>query len=150
MKHDRFLVCILIGTFFLVASALTLFFIHKSQQRYLSEDTPAGVVHNYILAIEKGDYERAYRYLADSPHKPTYDMFLSVVYAGWSVLDERQGVEIGETLVTGEQAIVELIIIYDASYSAYYADEPKALLIRQNGAWKIRDIDWGGWRWNWY
>jgi hypothetical protein len=150
MKQDRFLISILTGMLILVVLALALFFIRKSTQRYVSEDTPAGVVHNYILAIEKEDYERAYRYLADLPHKPSYEMFLNLAYTSWADMNDGQGVEIGKTVLTCEQAIVELNIVYDSGDPFYYPNNRRASLIQQNGTWKIKNMDWGGWRWDWY
>ena len=152
MKRDRFLISILIGIFILVAAALTLFFIHKSKQGYVSEDSPAGVFHNYILAIDQEDYERAYRYLADLPHKPTYEMFLERFPLGWPYMDYGQGVEIGKTTIYDEQATVELNIIYDSGdpFDNGYQSNDKAHLIRQSGVWKIKDMTWGYWRWDWY
>lgn len=148
MKQDRFLIIILMGILILVAFALALFIVNKSKQRYGPEGTPAGVVRNYVLAIEEGDYERAYGCLADQPHKPTFARFAA--YAGWSEIDERLGVEIGKTVFTGGQAIVELIIINDSIDSYYHFNDRYAFLIQQNGAWKITHINWGGWRRDWY
>lgn len=33
-------------------------------RKYISEDTPEGVVNNYLLALHKEDYEKAYGYLS--------------------------------------------------------------------------------------
>jgi hypothetical protein len=152
MKQDRFLIGIFIGIFILVATALTLFFVHKGKQGYGPEDSPAGIVRNYILAIDKEDYERAYRYLADLPHKPTYATFLAKFPLGWPYMDDGRGVEINKTTIYDEQATVELHIIYDSGDPFYtrYQSSDKALLIRQNGAWKIKDMTWEYWRWDWY
>jgi hypothetical protein len=152
MKQDRFLISILTGICILVAVALILFFIHKSKQDYVSEDSPADVIHNYILAIDREDYERAYRYLADLPKKPTYEIFLQTLPLSWPNFDYGRGVEIGKTKISGEQAIVELHTIYDSSdpFYADYRTTDSANLIRQNGAWKIKDIPWGYWGWDWY
>ena len=59
MKQDRFLTGILIGIAVLVVAALTLYFMRRQQAVYQPEDNPAGVVHNFVLALHNGEYERA-------------------------------------------------------------------------------------------
>ena len=62
MKNDRFLLGILIGIGLLVALALGLYFLRQEGPAYREDQTPAGVVHNYITAVQLGDYERALEY----------------------------------------------------------------------------------------
>jgi hypothetical protein len=152
MKRDRFLISILIGILILVAAALTLYLLQRNKQGYISEDLPAGVVHNYILAIDREDYERAYGYLADLSDKPTYEKFLITFSPGWTDADYRQGIEIGETKINGNQAIVELHILSDSLDPFYSGSQnaDRALLVRQNGVWKLKEMPWGYWEWNWY
>ena len=69
MKEDRFLIAILSGIGVLIIISLVLFFIRRTEFTYVSEDTPEAVVQNYIVALHMGDYERAYRYLADGDDK---------------------------------------------------------------------------------
>ncbi|MBK8899672.1 MAG: hypothetical protein IPM53_00690 [Anaerolineaceae bacterium] len=38
--------------------------LRRPQPTYRPDDTPEGVVHNYLLALRQGEYERAYRYLS--------------------------------------------------------------------------------------
>src|SRR5512135_2504509 len=75
MKQDRFLLGILIFIGLLVAAALVLFFVRNEKPAYGREDTPAGVLYNYAVALQLHDYQRAYGYLADKKNKPTYDAF---------------------------------------------------------------------------
>ena len=49
MKQDRFLTGILIGIGVLIIAALAVFFTRKDSQTYVADDTPEGVVHNYVL-----------------------------------------------------------------------------------------------------
>ena len=55
MKQDRFLTGILIGIVVLVVVALAVFFTRKDNLNYVSDDTPAGVVQNYVVAVHKRD-----------------------------------------------------------------------------------------------
>ena len=75
MKQDRFLTGILVGIGLLVVVALVVFFTRKNSQTYVPDDTPEGVVHNYVLAVLDKDYEKAYGYLAELKYKPTYEEF---------------------------------------------------------------------------
>ena len=73
MRGDRFLLAILIAIGVLVVLAVVLFYTQGGINDYGLEDTPQGVLRNYILALEKGDYQRAYSYLHDAQGKP--DLF---------------------------------------------------------------------------
>src|SRR3990172_5492308 len=75
MKQDRFLTGILIGIGVLVIAALAVFITRKDTQTYVSDDTPEGIVHNYVVAVLEKDYEKAYGYLAELDNKPAYDNF---------------------------------------------------------------------------
>jgi hypothetical protein len=82
MRQDRFLTGILIGIAVLVIAALAVFFIRRDGQSYVSDDTPEGVVHNYVVSILNKDYEKAYGYLADLDNKPTFDEFRNAFVTG--------------------------------------------------------------------
>jgi hypothetical protein len=75
VKQDRFLLAIIIAIGALVVVALGLFFLRKGSQNYGPEDIPEGVVRNYILALHKQDYTRAYGYLKDGEGKPDITRF---------------------------------------------------------------------------
>ncbi|MBW2589509.1 MAG: hypothetical protein JRD71_02105, partial [Deltaproteobacteria bacterium] len=66
MKKDRFLIGILVGIGVLITAALVVFFTRQGDgQTYMQESTPDGVVHNYVLALQQGDFQKAYGYLSD-------------------------------------------------------------------------------------
>jgi len=63
---DRFLIVIVIGILVLVAVAFA-FALNRpepAEPTYLPEDTPDGVVQNYLIALRQGDYARAHGYLS--------------------------------------------------------------------------------------
>src|SRR5512146_670980 len=82
MRQDRFLMGILIGIGVLIVAALVVFFTRQNQASYVAENTPDGVVHNYVLAILNKDYQKAYGYLADLDHKPTFAEFRQAFAVG--------------------------------------------------------------------
>lgn len=60
---DKFLLLLLAAIAAIVIAALVAV-LRTPAPVYQSEDTPAGVVHNYLLAVRQGDYERAHGYLS--------------------------------------------------------------------------------------
>ena len=152
MKQDRFLTGILVGIAVLVVIALVVFFLRQGSQSYILEEAPEGVVHNYVLAVLDGDYEKAYGYLAELDHKPTYQQFRDAFLKGM-VNPNNSAVDIGRSEVNGDTASVEVALIYNPSdpFSTGYRDVQRAILVRQGGAWKLSSMP-GYYFWdpNWY
>jgi len=152
MKQDRFLTGILIGIGLLVVVALAVFFARRDTQTYIPDDTPEGVVHNYVLSILNRDYEKAYAYLADLEYKPTYEEFRRPFLNGY-VNPENTAVDVGKADIGGEEASVEVSQIYNSSdpFSTGYRDTQRAILVRQNGAWKLSSMPaYNFWDYSWY
>lgn len=151
MKQDRFLIGILIGISVLVLAALGLFFTRHNSQEYLPADTPEAVVFNYVLAVTERDYEKAYGYLADLDHKPTYDEFRQSFFKG-EVSPNDVAVDVGEATVHDDEASVELNLLYSAGdpFSPGYTSLEYALLVRQGNEWKISSMPYMFWSYNWY
>ena len=152
MKQDRFLTGILVGIAVLVVVALAVFFIRKDNQSYTSEDAPEGVVHNYVLAVLNRDYEKAYGYLADLENKPTYEQFRDSFIKG-GVNPNNSAVDIGQSEVSSDTASVEVALIYNPSdpFSTGYRDVQRALLVKQDAAWKLSSMpSYYFWDYSWY
>jgi hypothetical protein len=152
MKQDRFLTGILIGIGVLVLIALAVFFSRKDTQTYIAEDAPEGVVHNYVLALINRDYEKAYGYLADLEYKPTYEEFRRPFLNGY-VNPHNTAVDVGESEVSGEEASVEVAQIYNSGdpFSTGYRDVQRAILVKQDGAWKLSSMPaYNFWDYSWY
>ena len=152
MKQDRFLIGILAGITLLVVVALALFFTRRGASNYTADDTVQGVLHNYVLALQKQDYQKAYSYLAKKPDKPSYDTFRQALLNGY-VNPGQSGVEILDTTLNGDEAIVDLAVVYisnDPFSGGSYRSNGKALLIRQDGQWKIFEMPYNYWASDWY
>ena len=152
MKQDRFLLGILIGIGVLIVIALGVFFARGRTQVYLPEDTPDGVVHNYVLALLQKDYEKAYGYLADLENKPTLSEFRQSFSIG-KLSPDTSGIKLGKTEITGDDASVEISMVYAAGdpFSTGYTSYGSAQLVRQNGAWKISSMPvYTLWDYGWY
>jgi len=152
MKQDKFLTGILAGIGALILLALVLFFTRRDgRQDYIEADSPEGVAHNYVLAVLNKDYQKAYGYLADLDHKPTYEEFRQSFFNGM-INPNDAGVEIGSAEVNGSEAVVTLSIYYSVNdpFSSRYASEDRALLVKQDGAWKLNSMPYNFWDYGWY
>jgi hypothetical protein len=152
MKQDRFLTGILIGIAVLVVIALAVFFLRQNSQSYVSEESPEGVVHNYVLAVLNDNYEKAYGYLADLDNKPTYEQFRDAFLTG-VVNPNNSAVDIGNSEITDESASVEVALIYNPSdpFSTGYRDVQRALAVKEGVAWKLSSMPcYYFWDCNWY
>jgi len=151
MKQDRFLIGILVGIGVLVVVALALFFTRQDKQEYVADDTPEGVVHNYALALYREDYEKAYDYLAEMENKPTYNEFRQAFFNRY-VDPSNAGLELGETEIADEEAYVTVYLIYNPSdpFSNGYRSAETARLERQNGKWKLLQMPYNFWSYDWY
>jgi hypothetical protein len=152
MKQDRFLLGILIGIGALVVLALALFFTRKDNTlTYGLEDTPEGVVHNYVVAVFQRDYEKAYGYLADKKDKPTLEQFRKSFLQNY-VNPDNNSVDIGTTEFTGDEAFVTVYVQYGSSdpFSSGSRNEERAILIKQGGQWKLEQMPSNFWAWDWY
>ena len=152
MRQDRFLTGILVGIAVLVVIALAVFFLRQNSQSYIAEESPEGVVHNYVLAVLNNDYEKAYGYLADLDNKPTYEQFRDAFLKGM-VNPNNSAVDIGQSDINDDTASVEVALIYSPSdpFSTGYRDVQRAILVRQGGAWKLSSMPgYYFWDYNWY
>lgn len=151
MKQDRFLIGILIGIAVLIIVALTVFFSRKDNLVYVADDTPEGVVQNYVVALHQRDFEKAYGYLADLPNRPTQEQFHQS-FLNHSVDPANAGLEVGKAEISGNTAAVSLGVIYSPGdpFSSGYRNTDYAQLVRQSGAWKIKQMPPNFWAYDWY
>ncbi len=151
MKQDRFLIGILSGIAVLIVLALIVFFARPNTLQYGEEATPSGVVHNYLVALYLKDYEKAYTYLADLDHKPSLAEFREPLLLNY-INPSSAGAEILETEITGQDAVVNLSVLYSPNdpFSGNYRSPEPALLFLQNGTWKVRQMPYSFWYYDWY
>jgi len=152
MKQDRFLTGILIGIGLLVVVALVLFFTRQDKRDYVSDESPEAVTHNFVLAVVRKDYEKAYSYLADLENKPAYEEFRQSFFNG-AVNPGNVGVDIGRAEISGDEAVVELSLIYSPGdpFSSGHTSIERALLVRQSGRWKLSAMPtYSLWDYSWY
>ena len=153
MKKDRFLTGILIFIGLLVVAAVVLFFVRGQDQTYDSEDTPGGVVHNYVLALQNMDYQRAYDYLADKGSKPTYEAFRQA-FLTRQMDTSNSTLQVGKAYLDddGAGAWLEVSVLFAGSglLDQGWSSNDKGTLIQQGGNWKITYLPYPYWGWDWY
>ena len=152
MTQDRFLLVILIAIGVLVVLAVGLFFIRGDTQDYSLEDSPQGVLRNYILALEKGDYQRAYSYLRDADRKPDYEEFRQA-FLTKSLNPSGTALQIGGTKGSGDEMIFSVVVIQSSSgpFGSTSREPSNALLVKnEDGDWKIANLPYPYSGWDWY
>ena len=148
MKEDRFLVVILVIIGLLVVISLSIFFIRQDSAVFLPEDRPENIVHNFLLAIHNDDYERAYSYLAEKEYKPSYESFEQ----NFLLYHNDVGYQIGETDISKNTAYVEITIMESSSNFFFdrYNYVENARLVKEEGEWKVIQMPYSYWSWEWY
>ncbi len=151
LKEDRFLVGILSVIAILILAALALFFLRRGSQAYLAENSPQAVVHNYVLALQKGDYQRAYSYLSDNTGKPSFARFQQALISNQSSTSTA-AIQMGEVTITGDQATVSLTVLQSGSgpFADTFRSTQVATVLLQAGAWKIDTMPYPYWSYDWY
>lgn len=153
MVRDRFFAGILIGIGVLVAAALILFFYRQGQMSYGDDSTPAGVTRNYLIALQRNDYERAYSYVAGGSTTLDFTRFQGYFTSFRGTDAANVAVEVGEEVVDagGDTALVEITIIRyaDSLFGDVYRDRQTVHLVRRDGAWKIQSAPYPFWSYDW-
>ena len=154
MRQDRFLVGILVGIAVLVVLALAVFFLRRGSLAYGPDDTPDGVVRNYIVALQKQDYARAYSYMADIDQKPTLAAFTQPLAGPQAQEIASTSLEITAVNVdaSGNSATIQVNMVRGTTglFTNNNGIEFQVVdLVRQNGAWKIRSLPYPFWSYNW-
>lgn len=150
MRQDRFLIGILAGIGILVVLSIALFFVRRGTLEYVSEDTPEGVVRNYIVAIKKGEYERAYQYLAVTT-SPIEKLSFSQTFTTQGSAIASTGVEVGQSTIDGAQAVVQVTLLHGDGelFGNIYREQQSAELTQAGGVWKIKTMPYPFWNFGW-
>jgi hypothetical protein len=149
MKTDKFLIGIVVGIVLLVIVAVVLVLARGQNESYIADDMPDGVTHNYFLAIQRKEFEKAYSYLSDEiEEKPNLDEFIA------SVDNQNEtALKIGAVTIDNNRARVDVAITnyygggpFD---SGRYTNQETAYLRQDaSGNWKIFEFPypyWGYW-----
>lgn len=143
-RTDVLLICIVTGIVLLVVVALVIA-LTRPEPSYQPEDTPEGVAHNYLLALQRGEYERAYSYLsATLPGYPaSADQFTETVLDNrWEFRrDQDVSLEVEAGSVAGNLGTVTVreSRFYGGGLfeSSEHTSRFELRLTRQDGEWKL-------------
>ena len=152
LKQDPFLLVILLLIGILVVASLVLFFMRQAAQDYLPENSPQAVVHNYLLAIHRGDLERAYTYLVEADDKPDFEQFRLTFLTLQQDLS-RVYLQAGEVRQSGDAASMSLAITYTSGnpFRRAWEDSGQAVLLQDDARmWKIQSLPYPFWGMDWY
>lgn len=151
MRQDRFLTGILIGIGALVILAVALFFARRGTLDYGPENGPDGVVRNYVIAIKKGDYDRAYGYLGAFQNKPSRLIFRQTFLNYQASQIASAGIEVGQPSIEGDTAVVQITLLQGSSdlFSSVYRNQQSASLALAGGQWKITNMVYPFWDYSW-
>jgi hypothetical protein len=149
-KTDKFLIAIVAGVVFLVLVVFAVALLRPNQPTYEPDDTPEGVAHNYLLALQLEEYERAYGYL--SPTLPGYPADVetferNVSNDRWSFgyYDDDVSLAVEAVDVSGDRAkvVVRKTEFYQGGPfdSGQSSSTFEMVLRHEDGAWKITESD---------
>ena len=155
---DRFLIGIVVGIVALVIAAFVVT-LTRPEPTYQPEDTPEGVAHNYLLALHREDYERAYGYLSPTldGYPASADEFADAItdYSWQFRLDADTTLAVESSRAVGNWTVVQVResrfhggSLIGNNQSVTMFDVKLGL---EEGAWKIVDADYyfaGCWRSN--
>lgn len=151
MKNDRPLLFILVFIALITLAALILYFLRRQSLMYGPEDTPEGVAHNYVIALQRSEYARAYAYLADQPSKPSFIQFESA-FTNHTLDLSTSGIQFGASHVDGNQATLDITLIQSGGgpFNEPFRNPGTASLILVSGQWKIVSMPYSYMNWDWF
>lgn len=153
MKNDKFLIGIVIGIVILVVVAIGVVLTRSQAEAYVADDTPAGVVQNYFLAVQRQDHDKAYSYLSDEiKAKPDLNDFILTVENYGN--QPEASLKIDDTTVEDNRAQVRVAIttysggdLFDQG--SYTMQDTVHLRAAPTGEWKILQFPYPYWGYDW-
>ena len=156
-RTDRFLIGIVVGVIILLVIAFVLA-LQQPQPSYQPDDTPENVVHNYLLALQKREYERAYSYVSPTlaGYPDSVDQFINDISRNnWQFSNLEEGtstVMVVSSDETGDRA--EVSVRENSYYNRGLFDNYQrqsmfeVRLQREASRWKIIAAE-AYWLWCW-
>ncbi|MCB0216514.1 MAG: hypothetical protein H6648_03515 [Caldilineae bacterium] len=154
-SNDRFLVAIVAGVSLLVVVAFAVARL-QPEPSFRPDGDPESAAHNYLLALERQDWPRAYGYLSPSLvcYPATAAQFVDDLSEDNRWLREFEGVEL-RVVDSSVQGDVALVTVRETRYwsgglfdSGQSSNDFEMKLIRESGIWHLTRSDqywWWGW-----
>ena len=145
-KTDKFLIAIVAGTILLVIAAFALA-LNRPETSYREGDSPEAAAHNYLLALERNDHNRAHGYLSPNlSHYPatSADFSREVSDSPWRFRESGEAtLAVQDADIQGTRATVKVYetrfsggSFFESNQSSYAFDME---LEQIDGEWKIID-----------
>ena len=147
---DKVLIGIVAGIILLIIVAFVVALV-KPEPVYQAENTPEGVAYNYLLALKKEEYGRAYRYLSPQikGYPASVEIFIKYIHNdSWRfrLNSNETTLSVESTKVTGSNATVTMretrfrgSDLFDSGQSITTFDMELRL---ESGKWEIVDSDY--------
>lgn len=141
---DKMLIGIVVAIVLLIAAALAITLM-RPEPTYGAEDTPEGVTHNYLLALQRDEFDRAFGYLSPTlkGYPVTVERFVDDIHDNsWSFrLDTDTTLMVGAASVTGNNATVRVRESRFEGGNLFGSGQStldiEMQLHREDGEWKI-------------
>jgi hypothetical protein len=144
---DKYLIGIVVGIALLVIVAFVVV-LARPEPEYRDDDSPDAVVHNYLLALRKDDYQRAYEYLSPTldGYPENLDTFIEDAEAGYNFRQDRDvALKVESAKITANTATVRVLETraYDGGpLDSGQRDREIDMKLRQHdGSWKLVEGD---------
>ncbi len=108
---DKFLLAIVAGIL-LIAVAAFVIIARRPGPQFKDENTPEGVVHDYLLAIQLADYERAFDHLSPEIAYPAdiNEFYDSLQLRPWEFnVEDNFSLVVEETETVGEGSVAVIV-----------------------------------------
>lgn len=147
-RTDKLLFGIVIGIVALVIAAFAVLLL-RPRLEYVADDTPEHIVHNYLLALQREDYDRAYGYLQPdiAGYPRSVDRFRADINQNqwqFNIDQDRSTFEIAPAAINATFATVRVTqrVFYGEGLFGSSYDSDFSVSLRQAGpAWKITESD---------
>lgn len=143
-SFDRFTLAVVLVTLALVGLGVAAVLVRPADDQPMDESRPAGVVHNYYLALANDDPKKAYEYLsAEARSKLPYERFASG-YPARSVRSQRPTIRIDDEKVEGDTARVTIRWTRTGGGlfgPSDYSSVRTSVLRLEDGAWKLTQAE---------
>lgn len=142
-NSDKFLLAIVAGIILIVVIAFIVV-IRRPEPQFQVDNTPEGVVHDYLLALQLGDYESAYGHLSSEVVYPADidEFYDSLREAPWefTVSDNYSQVIESSEPISDQSVAVKVREIYTTN-SLFagddYSDTFSMRVENDGGEWKL-------------
>lgn len=148
-SFDLFVIGIVLGvTLLLITGAITASLLRQPEQ-LLPENSPAGTVQRFYLAVEQNDFNAAYDLLSDSmARKPSREEFAERVGSRYSYNYNRTipRVSLESEKIDGDRAVVVVSIVFTRSNPTFpFGSSNTSIrqtysLQREQNSWRITAI----------